>query len=323
MAAVSSVSENIFLADAGSDLQREQHYLTERTGEASRPSRFYFGPTGQFGKFNGQSSVQRAFDFTTVGIFTGFDHAFSTFGLGVNLEYDRWKARQHDNSGKFEVDEVLGSLYATWSPEKTNALAVDAIAGWGGQWFDMHRITGPSVKTVTANGTSRSLEADALLGVEYIFSRREFSSMPSNVLFTPFVNAQYAWVGINGYKENGAGIYNLRVQKQSAESLRSCIGTRFEYLVEGKNVSFKPELDLAWQREYLDHTRNLTFSPINFSGAGSLTKEVFGAGRNTFLVGTDFLITVYKTFEIEISYDFAWNDLYTDNSFYLGLGGRF
>jgi len=321
--ALKQITPDQLLVDASQDT-RQQHYLAERVGEkAPNPARFYVGPTGQLGSFNGKGSVQQAFDFNAVGALMGFDYAFETVGLGVNVDYSRVNGKEHHYAGKFEIDEVRGALYGTWVPEQLDALAVDAIVGWGGQWFDVHRTAGHSLASVTAKGNTRGMEADALFGLEYIFGHRQFAAMPPKVLFTPFLNAQYIWEGINGYKENGAGIYNLSVDKQRAQSLRSCLGTRFEYLVEGKNVTFKPELDLAWQREYLDHDRTIGFSTINLPSTKTVSKGIVGAGRNTFLVGVDFLITVYNVFEIEMSYDFEWNNLYKNNSFYLGIGGNF
>jgi autotransporter-associated beta strand protein len=323
VSALQKVKPEQLLVDASDDT-RQQHYLAERVEEkVPNAARFYVGPTGQLGSFNGKSSVQQAFDFNTIGALMGFDYAFDTVGVGISLDYSRVNAKEHHYAGKFTVDETRGALYGAWVPEQLDALAVDAIVGWGGQWFDVQRTAGHSMAPVTAKGTTRGMEADALFGLEYIFGHKQFKAMPPKVLFTPFVNAQYVWEGINGYKENGAGIYNLSVHKQTAQSLKSCLGTRFEYLVEGENVTFKPELDLAWQREYLDHNRTLGFSTINLPSTKTVSKGIVGAGRNTFIVGVDFLITVYNVFELEMSYDFEWNNLYKNNSFYLGIGGNF
>ncbi|MBS0627019.1 MAG: autotransporter domain-containing protein, partial [Verrucomicrobia bacterium] len=319
-------THNISLAalTTSENTQRQEHYLAERVIEKEpNASRFYFGPTGNFGNFKEKSITQQSFGFNSVGLFTGFDHAFNNFGLGVSLDYTKIDADVHHNSGDFTVNQLHGSTYATWTPPSLQALAIDAIAGWGGEWFKINRTAGPSTASVTAKGNTKGMEADALLGVEYIFSNNQFSSMPKNVLFTPFLNAQYMWADINSYEEHNAGIYDLKVKRQSAQSFRSCIGTRFEYLVKGKNYTFKPEFDIAWQREFLDHNRNIYFSTVNLSQTQHISKNISGAGRNTLLLGVDFLITVYEVFEIEMSYDFQWNNLYMNNGFYLGIGGNF
>ena len=244
-------------------------------------------------------------------------------GLGGVMEYISTSAKSEHGYSKFSIDQIQGSEYATWVPSSLNNLAVDAIVGYGYDWFDVNRLAGSIQTSVKAKGNPHGMVADALLGAEYMILNDTFQAMPKNLVLTPLVNLQYIWARIDEYDEHNAGDYNLRVHSQRVESLRTTLGTRFEYMVHCKNFTFKPEIDLAWQFEYLDHDRQLDFSTINLAETKNVSNTIVGAGRNTLLFGVDFLFTIYKSFEIEASYDLQWNNLYTNNTFYLGIGGRF
>ena len=98
---------------------------------------------------------------------------------------------------------------------------------------------------------------------------------------------------------------------------------RLDYLVQSKNVTFQPEINLAWQVECFDHPEHVKFRTLNAPNPQTLSYKRRGAGRNTVIFGVDFLTTIYRVFEIEMSYDFQWNDLYKNNAFYVGIGGNF
>ncbi len=316
--------EFIKVAQTTTQTTREQRLLAERVQEKMpNASRFYFGPIDSFGSFSNQGTSQAGFDFNSIGIYTGIDHAFDNCGVGGNLEYAYTKGHVDHDAGKMRVNQIQGTGYATFILPALNQLAFDVLLGYGYEWFSLYRVAGPAVSPVIAKGTPQGMYVDGLVGVEYVFENRQFSKVPENFMCTPFFNMQYIWTRVGQYDEKGAGVYDLHVDSQRAQSLRSTLGARLEYVVTRKNFVFKPELDLAWQYEYLDHNRNINFSTLNASAFQSISTPVVGSGRNTVLIGVDFLFTIHSVFELEISYDFQWNDHYMDNTFYLGIGGNF
>lgn len=323
---LTAVTEPIHLANnyffAQANIPRQEHALSERVAKEEkeeekekRPTRIYFGPFDSFGHFENRSKGQPGFGFNSVGILAGIDHAFKTVGAGVVAEYAKTTGDVNHHAGNFSIDQAHASGYATWVPKSCQEFALDAIVGWSYQWYNIERKA-----TRTAKGNTQGMESDALFGAEYIFSNDRFAAIPENLLVTPFANLQYIWVNIDGFREHDAGIYDLKLNEQNVNSLKSSIGTRLEYIVKTKNVTFKPEFDLAWQYEYLDNKRNLHFSTVNLAQVQNISAGVLGAGRNTLLLGADFLFTIYKVFELEMSYDLQWNQTYTNNTLYLGLG---
>jgi outer membrane autotransporter protein len=202
-------------------------------------------------------------------------------------------------------------------------LSVDAIVGYGYDWIKVSRKAGPAVAPVTPKAKPQGELCDALLGVEYIFENRKYEAMPRNFLVTPFFNLQYIWTKVDGFKEQGGGVNDLRVSRQLAKSLKTTLATRLEYILAYENFTFNPELDLGWQYEFLDKKRGVNFSTPNLAQVQSISASVVGAGRNTFLLGVDFFFTICKVFELELMYDLQWNSVYVNNNFYIGIGGNF
>ena len=307
--------------------QTKQSQLTRQVVEEEEepfyPSRFYIGPTDSFGRFNTKGAIQKGFSFNSVGVFTGYDYAMDNFGIGLQGDFEHTSANVVRHAGNFNINRAHASAYATWVPDSHRAFAIDMIAGYGYDWFEIHRHAGITPTTVKTKANPHGQDVDALLGIEYIFSNPEYNGMPENLLVTPFLNAQYLWAGIDGFRERDGGIYGLQVHDQHAHSWRSCLGLRVDYIVETENVTFVPEFDFAWQLEYADHTRHLRISTLDSPVPFSTRGKIHGAGRNTLILGTDLLFTFYKVFELELNYYFQWNELYRDNSFYLGVGGNF
>lgn len=288
-----------------------------------RRTEVYAGVTDNFGSFKTKGTVQKGFDFNSVGAFVGVDHCIKQFGVGVSADYAHTHANVAHHSGKFNGDRVHGNIYGEWVPEKLTNLAVEGIVGYGHEWYKLYRATGTSAAPLTARGDTQLNEFDALLGAEYTIAYPFCGVLRNRLFATPLVNVQYIDVRIKGFTESNAGIHDLSIEKQNIRSLRSCVGARFEYIAECPGIQFKTELDLGWQAEFLDKTRCLAFSTVNLPQNNTLTNTVFGAGRNTFVGGLDFLMTLNDRFEIEACYDIQCNSLYTNHGFYIQLGADF
>lgn len=281
-----------------------------------RPWNFYFGPTGDVGRVLTKKD-STGFKYDSVGALVGFDYAFSKAGVGLLLDYDHIDGRGAHHWGKFHIDEAHASLYATYIREAERQLSFNLILGGGYEWYSIHRNV--SATSDVAKGSPQGAEFDALAGMEYTFERSEFQAMPEHLQVVPLVNLQYIYLHVNQYHEHGAGIFNVKYISQNARSLRSTLGTRINYQWKWGNVGFTPEINLAWQREYLDKSRRIGLSAAGLSNRLTLPQS----GRNVALAGVDFLITFFDRYGIEASYDFEWNTLYSDHFFYLGCNFRF
>jgi uncharacterized protein with beta-barrel porin domain len=286
-------------------------------GEISRPWHVYFGPTGNIGSVNNKHT-QLGCNYRSVGGLAGFDYAFSQVGAGLMLDYENVKANVHKHAGEFWVNQFHATSYATYVPSSFPEFAVNGILGGGGAWYAIQRnIAGLPAKD-TAKGKTHGAIVDALIGAQYMFSHRQFTTIPRKLEIIPLFNMQYIYQGLGSYKEHGASFHDLKFSKQGYQSLRSTLGAWLQYTWGSKNFSFTPLIDIEWQREYLDHNHKVRSKPIEFAGpSGSTT--IFGAGRDTLLAGLDMMFKFYQVYGLEVSYDFEYNSLYRNNGFFLGL----
>ncbi len=280
----------------------------------SSPGNFYVGPTGNLGQMH-ENENQPAFDYWSAGAIAGFDYAFSQLGIGAALDYDYIRGNTDAFSG-FHVHEALASIYGIYSPNAMTGLSINGIIGGGYDWYQLERVT----DTGEVVGNPKGGQFDALLNVEYTLSKGKF-----NVI--PLAGAQYIYLNVGKYTEQGDELENLEVNQREIQSLRSTLGTRVQYTwTKGDQIcnptTIKIELDGAWQREFLNENQSLEYTSIAFA-QGLNTLIVPNSGRNSFLAGIDLHATFKEKYGCEGSYDFQWNDSYLDHNFYLGFNLKF
>jgi hypothetical protein len=298
-------------------VEEKQEQLKESVLEhKERPWNLYFGPTGDVGRVLTKKE-SAGFKYDSIGALAGFDYAFSKAGVGVLLDYDHIEGRGAHQWGKFHIDEAHASLYATYIREAERQLSFNLILGGGYEWYSIRRNIGAT--SDIAQASPQGAEFDALAGMEYTFERSEFQAMPEHLQVVPLVNLQYIYLHVNEYREHGAGLFNVKYRSQNGRSLRSTLGTRMNYRWKWGNIAFTPEINFAWQREYLDKSRNIGLSAAGLSSRLTMPRS----GRNVALAGVDFLVTLFDRYGIEASYDFEWNSLYLDHFFYLGCNFKF
>lgn len=311
---------------ANQQVQEKEEQLSDRVAQngtsKERPWRVYVGPTSSFGSIDSKKD-QAGLGYQSVGFFAGGDYAFQEWGLGFELDYEHISASAHKQAGHSNLDELHGSCYATWIPACLREFALNAIVGAGHDWYKIGRKAGPFQAPVRAVGTPSGNEFDTLAGFEYILSNTRWKAMPKNFQIVPIANIQYIYAHMDSYKEHGGGLYDLKVHKGSLKSLRSYLGSRFNHVARGSRVTFKSELDLGWQREYMNADQTWNVTTVNVPQTKKATSKAIGLGSNTFLLGLDGLLTIHECFQIEASYDYQWNSMQTNNSFYLGLGGTY
>jgi hypothetical protein len=312
--------EGVLLADNSQaialnpQVEEKQQQLEQSVRSCDQRWNVYFGPKGNVGRVltKGDSA---GFHYDTIGAMAGFDYAYSKMGIGFLADYDHIDGRVAHHWGKVDVDQVHGSLYVTYIREKEQQLAFNMILGGGYEWYDIKRNT----LLGSAHGTPQGVEFDGLWGMEYTFEKSAFNGMPERLQVVPLINLQYMYLHMNGYREHGAGMFDLNYFSQNVRSLRSTLGTRVNYSWRWSNVAFTPELNLGWQWEYFDKDRHIGFSAAGASSRLKLPQP----GRNVAYAGLDFLVTLFDKYGVEANYQCEWNTLYLDHFFYVGCNFRF
>ena len=196
------------------NVQRKQDQLARRLageqGEAIPPTRFYFGPIDSFGSFKTITNSQLGFNYNSYGFFTGIDHVFDHWGAGMAIDYRAISADVKRDAGNFTIHQAHGTAYAVWVPPALPELALDGLIGFTYDSYKICRKAGPSAEPVEAKGRPDGIATDALVGVEYIFSNRQFEAIPKYFTVSPFFNTQFIWLKIDEFRERNAGIYDLK-----------------------------------------------------------------------------------------------------------------
>ncbi|MEM7175129.1 MAG: autotransporter outer membrane beta-barrel domain-containing protein [Chlamydiota bacterium] len=307
-------------------VQRKQDQLAQRLskdGCSAAPTRAYIGPVGNIGDVSALTDLQLGFDYHSYGFFTGIDHTFDHWGVGSSFDYRAITGDANSNPASFKIHQVHGTLYAVWVAPHLPGLALNSLVGVGYDSYNIRRRAGPDSAQVEAVGRPNGIKADALVGIDYIFSRSRFRNMPANFTATPFVNLQFDWLKVSAFKETGGSIYVLRAEGQHISSLQSALGIRLDYLVHTRSVCLQPQLSLAWQCEYLNLNHTIHLATTHLSRPTKETLGVIAPGRHTLVLGIDFLVIAFKCFEVETSYDLQWNNSYKNHSIYVGIGGYF
>ncbi|MEM7175803.1 MAG: autotransporter domain-containing protein [Chlamydiota bacterium] len=307
--------------------QQKQDQLGQRLIKdwcaTSGPTRAYIGPVGHFGSFSKLTDLQLGFDYHSYGFFTGIDHAFEDWGVGADFDYRAISGDANGNAAGFTVHQVHGGIYSVWAPRYVPGFALNSLVGFGYDRYNIRREAGPSHAPVEAVGRPNGLEADAVLGINYIFSYNRFAAIPKYLAVTPFLNVQFDWLSIDDFSESEDEVYALKVDSQQLFSLQSAIGIRLDYLIHTRKVCLQPQLSLAWQYEYLNLNHTIHLTTTHLSRPRKEKLGVIAPGRHTLLLGIDLLAIAFRCFEVEASYDFQWNSSYQNHSIYIGTGGYF
>jgi len=312
------------LVETNPVIEQRERLMKEKTQEKrkNKPLSLYVGPIASFGTIKSKHQ-QVGFGYHSLGGVAGFDYVIpdqdylrSYFGWGSIVEYRKEKGSAKDQWGSFSVEKIKGSLYATLASKELPALSFNASGGFSYAWDTLHR----STATNTAIGKTVEKLFDVLFDIEFTLSHETYSWMSNNFSLIPLVNIQYIHNHIDSYQEQGAGRSNLSVESQSPQSLSSSLGIRLCSFSYRENHQVRLEVDGQWQREYL----YLNDQYISYSSLNSARKaNVYGIGKNSWLLGVDLFATFYNAFQLEVSSDFKWNNRFFDAFFYLGIGAQY
>ena len=74
---------------------------------------------------------------------------------------------------------------------------------------------------------------------------------------TPYVRVEYLHLDVDAYTESGANGLDLKVQKQTVESLLTVLGGRASYAISTPFGVLLPQVRAEWRHEVLDDQRGI------------------------------------------------------------------
>ena len=271
---------------------------------------FYVDPLGSTGKVHSHRDLS-GYRFNTGGVLAGVDMYLSDGGIGLAFDYQRVYAKGFNDFGNFASNKYHFSGYGTYLID--SCFQIDAIVGGGWEKNHLRRSTGffgdESTKA-DPNGYS----FDAFLGAEYFMN-------VCDINFIPLAGLQYIYYNINRFHEKGVTFFDNAYDKQHYDSLRSLLGFKLNHIFNVGCFQIVPQVNAAWQYEFLDRSKTFFASNIDFVSPATPIFVPRG-GQNIVLAGAD-LAVLYDRYTLDVSYEYEGNKRYYNHFFYLELAAAF
>lgn len=277
----------------------------------SRERAFWAKLIGKDGQLDAKNTGLLGYDNTDFGAITGIDTMLDRTRVGIAIAYvqsDAESTDRHDHS--LSAKSKFGMIYADHD-------ANDATRIYGQVAIGRSDIEGErKLSTLTQAIAKSDYQADIInagLGVEY-----RLGNSTRNI--TPFARLDYAHIRADGYQETGAGAYNLSIDKQSYETLRTTIGAKFNQVITPK-LGITGTLAAAY-----DSGDDTTYISAGFDGAGSSTRFVTASDATDRTIGIAGLGINYQLTpmaSLSAGYQGQWQSGYDSHSANIGFKVQF
>ncbi|TCR03934.1 IPT/TIG domain-containing protein [Neorhizobium sp. JUb45] len=218
--------------------------------------------SGGFVNFGDRDDEGLDIGHTTIGISGGFDYRFSEkLVAGLGIGYGRDQADIGDNGTENRAQSFSAALYASYEP--IDNFFLDTLLGAGTLNFDSKRY-------VTSTGdiaTGERSGSQVFGSVTAAYEIREESWLVS-----PYARVEFSRSWLDGFTEQGGGIYSLTYGSQTVDTLSGVIGVRANKSFEMDWGTLTPGLRL----EYVHDFDGSSKVKLGYADLGTLPYEIDG-----------------------------------------------
>lgn len=261
---------------------------------------FWFKPFGGWTEQDDRQGIT-GYDIDSYGLALGMDGDItSSWNLGAALAYINSDVDSNLTSGShnIDMDSYIAKIYATHMLDDVTALNLQLGAGISDYDSNRRIFTGD-----VASADYDSWHAQASVELERSFS------MSDKTVLTPYVHADYTYVDVESYDENGAGALNLNVNSDSDDSLVIGAGIKANQSVS-ENLLLLANAGIGY--DLMTDRTNLTSS---FAGGGAnFTTEGMKPDEWVYNAGVGMKYNLENGTEITTSYDVSSRQDYTYQS---------
>jgi uncharacterized protein YhjY with autotransporter beta-barrel domain len=231
--------------------------------------------------------------YTTGRVRGGLDYRVSTtVRVGAVFGYGHTEADLDNEGSKAKIDSYTPGLYAAYADKK--GFYVNSLATYTRNDYDTtRRIIIPGVNR-TASGSTGGNQFGGDINGGYEFHRKNWT-------FGPNLGLTYVNLAIDRINENGAGVANLYVNQQSAESLRTRLGGTVRYAAPVGSIVLTPHASAFWQHELLNGSQPITSGFQGLPG-GAFTIQTTKLDSDTALLGFGLDAELDKTVTLFVDY---------------------
>ncbi|WP_380787837.1 putative Ig domain-containing protein [Sphingomonas sp. R86521] len=200
-------------------------------------------------------------DVTSGGLSAGSDIKLAdALTVGIGGGYGSQRTRIGDGAARLDGDNWVGALYGSLAP--IPGAFIDGVIGYGGVDFD-----------------SRRLAANGEVGVGHRNGTMRFGSIATGLdrhgpsgMVSAYGRVEYLSATLDGYRETGAGLYNLAYGRRELDSLSSVLGGRGALYRAIDFGVISPRARFEWRHEYRGQGGQL----LDYADLGGLTRVVEG-----------------------------------------------
>jgi fibronectin-binding autotransporter adhesin len=206
---------------------------------------------------------------------------------------------------------AAGYVHSNLSESATASGQVDSgrVAAYGGGWLGPNLLTGTAGYAYDRISTARSLSgvgtaAQAHNGDEFSIAGqwslpRPVTGIAGTAVVTPKIGVQFLHLSENGFKETGAGSFDLSSRGNDTDSAQPYLGlAASERFVAADGTEVTPEIRLSYNREVLSNKRVITVAAIDgtpFLVQGVRpSRDMLGAGIGVTLRAQDNILLYAK-----------------------------
>jgi outer membrane autotransporter protein len=226
------------------------------------------------------TSEQVGYDFTTTGVTIGVDYRFTERLIaGIMTGLHGAKATLNDAGSKVKLEASSLGIYTTYYHD---GFYVDGLAHYGLNRYDnTRRIAFPGVdRTAASSPNGRQAALHGGVGYEVRMGRWTMG---------PTFSFQYVRAEMDGYTESGANALNLRLDKQTAESVRGSLGGRVSCAYDTAWARFVPGLWVSYAHEFGNGGK--TVNAALAQGSDPFVVDPASPARDFALLGADLSAT--------------------------------
>jgi uncharacterized protein YhjY with autotransporter beta-barrel domain len=242
----------------------------------------------------------------------------SNLAAGVLFDYNHTDARTDTQGSYLRQDTYAPGIFLTFFQ---SGFYVNGLFSFG---FDKY-----SNKRVISFGGSTSQASSSPDGQQYVGDidlGYDFHPLKNSraLIIGPTAGIDYTHYCADSFNEIGAGLADLNVNSQSADSLRARVGGHVVYQVPSGSILFQPNLTASYQHEFLDNPFDLTSNFGGISGTTPFATQGSNSGRDTALLGVGLTATLDNSLNLYLNYlaEFGGSD-YLVQSIQGGLKATF
>jgi outer membrane autotransporter protein len=246
---------------------------------------FFADGGAAFGSQN--SSVnQTGYNFTLGGLTVGADYRLrDNLLVGLATGYSNTSSDFNGSGGSINANTIPFNAYAAY---------FSGSLGYALNLFDLKR-------AISFDGIARTASSSTTGNQFNLYGETGYDLKLSRFILTPSATLAYSALWVGGFTEQDAGSLNLKVARQSANSVQTGVGGRLTVPLNVASVKVVPQGYAFYQHEFANGSRGLNASLSQ--GSSTFNFQTDATKRNYALVGASVTVGLKQNLYAQANYN--------------------